>query len=127
MEYTQALAQFISQPYLNIETFRKDGQAVQTPVWFVEDSGILYVRTIAESGKVKRIRRDGHVRVVPCGVSGDPKGEWVNGRASLVSPQEERRINALVTKKYGFRKIMFELLGKLMRRKWAAIQINLTA
>ncbi len=47
---------FDHQSYLNLETFRKNGSGVKTPVWFVEDCGVLYLRTDAASGKVKRIR-----------------------------------------------------------------------
>jgi hypothetical protein len=32
-----AQVELTRQQYLNIETFRKNGQGVKTPVWFVED------------------------------------------------------------------------------------------
>jgi hypothetical protein len=57
------LAQFAGQQYLNLETYRKTGQAMPTPVWFLEDNGTLYVRTVANSGQVKRIRNNSRVRV----------------------------------------------------------------
>ena len=43
-----ALAQFLNQKYINLETYKKSGQAVHTPVWFVQDNGVLYVRTDKE-------------------------------------------------------------------------------
>ncbi len=46
---------FDHQSYLNLETFRKNGSGVKTPVWFVEDGGLLFVRTDASSGKVDRL------------------------------------------------------------------------
>ena len=49
---------FTSQQYLNLETFRKNGAAVKTPVWFVQDGDATFVRTLANSGKVKRIRNN---------------------------------------------------------------------
>jgi hypothetical protein len=57
---------FEKQKYLNIETFRKNGEGVRTPVWFVQDGEVLYARTIANSGKVKRIRNNGQVKIAPC-------------------------------------------------------------
>ena len=39
------------QQYLNIETFRKSGVGVKTPVWFVQDGDTIFVRTGADSGK----------------------------------------------------------------------------
>ncbi len=32
---------FDHQQYLNLETFRKNGAGVKTPVWFVEDGGTI--------------------------------------------------------------------------------------
>ena len=37
---------------------RIDGTPVQTPVWFAEEHGVLYVYTLANAGKVKRIGRN---------------------------------------------------------------------
>ena len=37
------LAQFAKQNYINLQTFKKDGTPVATPVWFAEDGGELYV------------------------------------------------------------------------------------
>ena len=57
--------------FLNLETFRKNGNGVKTPVWFVQEGEVLYVRTIADSGKVKRIRNNQQVNVAPCKANGD--------------------------------------------------------
>jgi len=56
---------FINQKYINLETFRRDGRGVRTPVWFVQDGASLYVRTVADSGKVKRIRNQTQVNISP--------------------------------------------------------------
>jgi hypothetical protein len=53
------LEQFAKQHYLNLETYRKGGQAMRPPVWFVEDGGVLYLRTVKNAGKVNSIRRTG--------------------------------------------------------------------
>lgn len=34
-----SIEQFNSHQYLNLETFRKDGWGVKTPVWFVREDG----------------------------------------------------------------------------------------
>ena len=52
------LTPFVGQRYLNLESFKRDGTPVQTPVWFAEEHGVLYVYTLANAGKVKRIRRN---------------------------------------------------------------------
>ena len=59
------LTHFVGQRYLNLESFKRDGTPVQTPVWFAEEHGVLYVYTLANAGKVKRIRRHPRIRIAP--------------------------------------------------------------
>ncbi len=122
---TENTAQFKGQTYLNLETFRKSGLGVRTPVWFVEQDGILYVRTIDGSGKVKRIRRNSQVRVAPCKVDGTLLGEWVDGRARLVDEQTARMVNRLLRRKYGLQKMLFDVMGLVRKRQPATIEIRL--
>ena len=121
------LAQFANQQFINVETFRKNGQGVPTPVWFVQDGDTLYVRTVDGSGKVKHIRHNPRVRVMPCGVRGEPRGEWVEGQARFASADESKKVNGLLTRKYGLMKVMFELMGKFQGRKYTVIAINETS
>ena len=65
------------QQYLNLETFRRNGASMKTPVWFVRDGDMLFVRTIANSGKVKRIRNNELVNIAPCKVDGTLLGDWI--------------------------------------------------
>ena len=102
----------------------RTGRAVPTPVWFVEDSGTLYVRTGDNSGKVKRIRNNPRVRVMPCDMRGGPMGEWVEGQARFADADETKRVGQLLTRKYGLQKVMFEIMGKLQGRKYTVIAIN---
>ena len=118
------LAQFANQQFINVETFRKNGQGVQTPVWFVEDGGTLYVRTVDTSWKVKRIRNNPRVRVMPCDARGGPRGAWVEGQARFATPAEDKRVGQLLTKKYGLQKLLFETMSKLQGRKYAVFAIT---
>jgi PPOX class probable F420-dependent enzyme len=118
------LAQFAKQQFINVETYRRNGQAVPTPVWFVEDQGTLYVRTVDGSGKVKRIRNNPRVRVMPCDMRGGPLGEWVESQARFADTAETKRVGQLFTRKYGLQKVMFEIMGKLQGRKDTVIAIN---
>ena len=72
------IAQFSNQKYVNLETYRKNGQAVQTPVWFVIDNGQISIRTDENSGKIKRAKKNPHVRITPCNARGYPKGRWAD-------------------------------------------------
>src|SRR4051794_10077287 len=52
--------------YALLVTFRRNGRAIPTPIWFGLNGENLYVRTEADSAKVKRIRRNADVLVAPC-------------------------------------------------------------
>ena len=78
------LAPSAGQKYLNLESFKRDGTPAQTPVWFAEDCGVLYVYTLANAGKVKRIRRNPRIRIAPCTMRGTLIGPWVEAEATIV-------------------------------------------
>jgi PPOX class probable F420-dependent enzyme len=116
---------FHKQQYLNLETFRKNGNGVKTPVWFVQDGDTLFVRTIANSGKVKRIRNYPQVHIAPCKMDGAPLGDWVEASARLVSdPDVDRKVDRLLGKKYGLMKSLFGLASSMQGRKNAIIEIK---
>lgn len=118
--------QFEKQQYLNIETFRKNGEGVKTPVWFVQDGETLQVWTQAGSGKAKRIRNDGTVRVAPSTGSGEPTGTWMDARAQTdESPETIKHVETLMKKKYGAMFYVFGFLGKMHSgAKYTAIKIQ---
>jgi hypothetical protein len=97
--------------FMNLITFRKTGVAVTTPVWFTEEGGKLYVMTGKDAGKVKRIRANGRAQVGPSDRAGKPLGPLVEARARILSPDEARHADALLTRKYGFQKRLFDLAG----------------
>jgi uncharacterized protein len=97
--------QFQRHKYLNLESFRKNGLGVRTPVWFAADppSGApqkLYVYSEADSGKAKRIRHNSQVRVAPCDMRGRLLGDWVDGRAEIITGEEAERGMCLLNAKY---------------------------
>jgi PPOX class probable F420-dependent enzyme len=104
----QTLDQFAKRKYMNLETFRRSGIGVKTPVWFVQLDGRFYVKTFAGSGKVKRIRNNSQVNIVPSKVDGTPKGFWLAGKSSLVGDESlEKRVDQLYDRKYGLLKKLF--------------------
>jgi len=120
--------QFSKASYISLETHRKNGEPVRTPVWVVVDGGLLYVRTDPTSGKVKRIRRDQHVRVARANMGGKVSGDWVDGEARLVDEKESSRIMELFLKKYGLQIRLLRFLGRLTRsshRQSAIVEIQL--
>jgi len=99
------LAQFSSTKHFSLETFRKTGVGVRTPVWFAEapsaDSlATFYVYSLPDSGKVKRIRNNPRVRIAPCNMKGDLKGTWVDARARICTGDEAATGQTLLIDKY---------------------------
>jgi uncharacterized protein len=121
------LQQFQNQSFLNLETFYKDGRGVKTPVWFVQDGGRLYVRTGADSWKVKRVRNNPQVMIVPSKAQGQPVGEWMPASAQVVTDVARgKEINQLLNKKYGVQKRFFDLLGKFRKDQIGVLEIEVS-
>jgi PPOX class probable F420-dependent enzyme len=119
------LSQFKNQPFLNIETKRKDGTVMPTPVWFVQDGDVLYVRTIDGSGKVKRARNFPAVRVMPCDAQGGALGTWQDGTASVDGAEAYGRVKELLIAKYGADVQQFEDRSHAAGGKYTVIKIAL--
>src|SRR5438309_208181 len=75
--------------YAVLVTFRRNGEAVPSPVWFgVDDDGRAYVRTLHNAGKVKRIRNNPQALIAPSTVRGKPTGAPIRATARVL-PNEE--------------------------------------
>ena len=102
------IAAFTNKKYLNLETFKKNGEGVRTPVWFAADPAAnldstdakLYVYTIGVSGKVKRIRNNPRVRIAPSDARGKVLGEWIEAQAEIVTGAEAEHGMQLLNRKY---------------------------
>ena len=116
------LAEFLKEKYLNLETYRIDGQAVKTPVWFVIDNGIIYVTTPSTTGKVKRLNHSKNVRIVPSDLKGKPKGNWIAATAYFANESESKQAIQLRKKKYG---LMAKLVNISVYRKGIPIIIGI--
>lgn len=104
---------FARQQFLNLETFRKSGVPVRTPVWFTQEGDSIFVKTALTTGKVKRIRNNPRVNLAPCKMDGTLLGEWVAATAREVTDEETlRRVDRLMDRKYGLMIKLFSLAKK---------------
>src|SRR6516164_6082615 len=114
------LAPFSNVKYFSLETFRKTGAGVRTPVWFAEAPSQMrktfYIYTLPDSGKVKRIRNNPKVRINPCNMRGDIRGEWVEAQARICSGDEAAKGQALLIDKYGLAKRIGDFFSRLRGR-----------
>jgi PPOX class probable F420-dependent enzyme len=84
--------------------YRRNGQPLATPVWFtIDDNNMIYVVTRTETGKVKRLRNNSKVRILPCGMRGQTKGEWLNGKATFATAEQLEIALKQRNKKYGLK------------------------
>ena len=121
----EKIGQFEGQKYLNLESYRKSGAAVATPVWFADDGNELYIYSLADAGKVKRIRNNPRVRVMPCDFRGGSKGDWVDATARIIDGAEADKAQRLLDKKYGLMKRIGNIYSGIMKRARAAIAIRI--
>ena len=106
------ISQFDKTNYINLETYRKNGISVITPVWFVIEGKDFFVITKSSTGKIKRLRNNPKIRISPCDFRGKVKGKWLNGLATLKTPDEYPQIINLRNKKYGFRTKLVSLFTR---------------
>ncbi len=112
------LADLDDEQFLSLETFRKDGTGVKTPIWFVRDGDALLMWTVADSGKVKRIRNNPTVRFAPCKRFGEVTGDWMAAEASVDGSEEAvRHVETLLRRRLdlGFR--VFQLVDRVRDRR----------
>ena len=122
---------FAGHKYLNLESFRKTGVGVQTPVWFAgiptggEGTTVtLYVYTIGNSGKLKRIRNNPRVRIAPCDMWGRLLGGWVEARAEILEGEEAMLGMRLLNKKYVPWKQLLDFFAFFRRRERTVFAIR---
>jgi PPOX class probable F420-dependent enzyme len=95
------------QKYVSLISFRKNGTAVPTPVWFGEIDGKLYVMTGSGTGKYKRIRNNPQVRVAPCTFRGKITGPEFAASAQILPPEDWPWARKTVQQKYWLTRIPF--------------------
>jgi PPOX class probable F420-dependent enzyme len=118
-------AAFAGKKYLNLETFKKNGEGVKTPVWFAadpasdlaSDGARLYAYTVGNTGKVKRIRNNGRVRIAPCDARGKVLGDWVDARAEIMTGADAAYGDGLLNKKYFPWKQLLNFFASFRRRE----------
>jgi hypothetical protein len=111
--------------YISLETYRRNGAGVRTPVWFAEADGTLYVYSLADAGKVKRVRANQRVRVAPCDLRGNLKGDWLEGEARIVEGEEDKHGHALLNQKYWPWKSMGDFFSRLRGHRQAILAVHL--
>lgn len=116
------------EKYINLETFKKDGTGVKTPVWAAPLDGTIVVFSAGDAYKVKRLRRDPRVRAAACDVRGKVRGEWIEGTGRIIEdPAHVERAHAAMRSKYGWQMAVGDffagITGRTKRRAWIELKL----
>lgn len=103
------LSVFRDQAFLSLTTFRKTGAPVATPMWFAREDDKLYVMTSADTGKVRRVRRNAQVEVAPCALNGSLLGPPLEAMARILHEEERVVAQRALLRKYGWQKRLYDL------------------
>ncbi|MGB2756262.1 MAG: PPOX class F420-dependent oxidoreductase [Acidimicrobiia bacterium] len=102
--------------YVSFTTFRSDGSAVSTPVWFAPLGNEFVFSTDPSSWKVKRLAKNDRIEIRPCSVRGTvaPDAPVASGTARVITAGSEyQSVVAALKKKYGFMVTLIEWGGAL--------------
>ena len=101
-----------NEKYISLETYRKNGISVRTPVWFVILDDVIHVVTREYTGKIKRLRNNKSIKISLCTFNGKSTGEWVSGTAAILDESQTIEAVKWRDKKYGF----FAKIAKFMSK-----------
>jgi PPOX class probable F420-dependent enzyme len=97
---TPELAGFVAQKTVALDTHRRSGQAVSTPVSIAVDGDRAVVRSFEKAGKTRRLRHDPGVQVAPSTARGTPTGPTIHASARRLDGAEARQAARLLRRKY---------------------------
>ena len=113
--------------YIALETFRKNGEGVKTPVWTVPKDGKLLVWTQGDSWKVKRARNNPRVRVAKCDMRGNIEGAWTEGVVSSISDEKDvkKMMARHLRRKYPFMVAFVSLVAFVRRENTGQVVVEI--
>ena len=127
-DFDQALNRIGRGSHVSLTTFRRNGQAVPTPVGGLVQDGTLYVLTPPDTGKVKRIRNNPQVTIAPCNMKGTVPADApeVRATARLLDPAETARVEEMMRRRFFMYRVV-HLLDRALRRERPLVAIAVRA
>ena len=107
---TGSIADLGSRKYCLLVTYKRNGDAVPTALWFGVAGGKVFLETEPDSPKVRRIRANPRVRVAPCTMRGKPLGPPFEGQARVVPAEEHDAAESAIAANYGLSRRLYERL-----------------
>jgi PPOX class probable F420-dependent enzyme len=114
---TPTFDQLAAERYISLATFRRNGNAIPTPIWVAAADGKLYAVTNGTSVKMKRLRANDRIRLAACDARGNVRGEWVDGHGRKVEdPAIMQLAQRALEKKYGWQVSVLKFFSALFGR-----------
>lgn len=98
--------------YLLLESQRTDGTWAGTPMWFAVVNDTIYLRTQADSPKLRRMSRRPIVKVTPCTMRGKPLDDYIKCIARIAPKEREVLAEAALRRGYGLLRRAFNRLAR---------------
>jgi uncharacterized protein len=112
------LQRFASEQVVLLQTRKRDGTWVDTPVNIAVAGDRAFFRTPGRASKNKRLRNFPEVRFRPCTWRGRPTGPPARATARLLSGDEAAAAGRLINRKYPVLQGVFvPLVHRLMRTR----------
>jgi PPOX class probable F420-dependent enzyme len=123
---TGTLEDLLNHKYCVLVTYKRNAEAVASPVWFGTEDGRLYFQTGRQSAKVKRIRRNPAVRVAAATSRGQPRSAPFAGTARVVSPDRDAEAERVLQANYGFGRRLYTLFSNRLDNVYVEVTPTLT-
>jgi uncharacterized protein len=94
------LAELSRHHDMALQTRKRDGSWVTTPVNPLVEGDHVYFRTWHTSGKAKRLRNFPDVKFAPSTARGRPTGSWMRGHATLLERHDAAHAGELINRRY---------------------------
>lgn len=105
-----------AERYVLLETRKRDGSTVPTPVWIVDlGDGTVGFTTEVSAGKVKRVRNFPDVALRPCDRRGGvtPDAPRWTGRAVVLEGPAAAPVITAIKRKYGWQVTLIDIASAL--------------
>jgi uncharacterized protein len=93
----------------SLTTFRRNGVAVPTAIWYYVEADKLFTTTHTKAGKLKRLAHTDRVEIAVCSQSGKVRGPAFTGTARVLSSIETKQVIARKQKRYPIHRLMMLL------------------
>ncbi len=88
--------------FVSLQTFRRTGEPVSTPVWFAPTGDGFVFGTHGDSGKARRIRANPVVRFAASNYRGLERSEYLPGSATILAGADAVAAEEALAAKYGW-------------------------